>query len=138
MPTATLLHGHALAVLSTLPAASVHCCITSPPYFRLRNYDVAGQLGQEDSPHDYVANLVAVFEEVKRVLRPDGTCWLVLADSYVTNPSNGRGGERLTGGTPHRSALPKTYGTLKPKNLCGIPWRTALALQDAGWWLRSE
>lgn len=109
--------GDALAILRSLPDSVVQTVCTSPPYYRLRNYGVAGQLGLERTPDEYIARLVDVFREVRRVLRPDGTVWLNLGDSYAT-------GAPLSG--------------LKPKDLIGIPWRVAFALQSDGWWLRSD
>lgn len=101
-----------------LPLAdeSVQCVVTSPPYWGLRDYDVAGQIGLEASPDDYVATLVQVFREVRRVLRHDGVLWLNLGDSYATTRGAG----------------------LKPKDLVGIPWQVAFALRADGWWLRSD
>ncbi len=98
------------------------------------------QIGLEQTPDAYVANLVEVFRETWRVLRDDGTLWLNLGDSYATNPGNGRGGEtRVGGGIPHRSGMDKSkLPGLKPKDLIGIPWRVALALQADGWYLRSD
>lgn len=95
-----ILQGDALAVLRTLPAGLVHCCVTSPPYWGLRDYGVADQLGLESTPEAYVARLVEVFREVKRVLRSDGTCWIVIADSYASgkgtcyNPGGGVANDR--------------------------------------------
>ena len=100
-----------------------------------------GCLGLEPTPDQYVAHLVEVFRRVRRVLRPDGCLWIQLGDSYVTDPGNGRGGEGnygLGGGAPHRSAADKTGCGLPAKNLVGVPWRVALALQAEGWVLRSE
>ncbi len=136
-----LIHeGDALAVLRTLPEASVNCCVTSPPYFGLRDYGMPGQIGLETSPAEYVCHLVEIFEEVRRVLRDDGTLWLNLGDSYA---NDGKWGGH-TGGK-HASVLHaspigrnKRYTGLKPKDLIGIPWRMAFALQDAGWWLRCD
>lgn len=116
---------------------SVQCVVTSPPYWGLRDYGVSGQLGLEPTPEEYVADMVAVFREVWRVLRDDGTCWMNLGDSYTNNPGNGRGGESPDGGLPHRSGMNKA-GSLKPKDLVGIPWRVAFALQADGWYLRSD
>ena len=84
--TVTVLHGDCRAVLPTLPAASVQCCVTSPPYYGLRDYGVAGQIGLEATPDEYVAEMVAVFREVRRVLRDDGTLWLNIGDSYASTP----------------------------------------------------
>lgn len=131
-----LLNANALSL--PLADKSVHCVVTSPPYWGLRDYGVSGQLGLEATPEEYVAKMVAVFREVKRVLRDDGTLFLNLGDSYVTNPGNGRGGETVTGGLPHRSGTNKNAGGLKPKDLVGIPWRVAFALQADGWYLRSD
>ncbi len=192
--TVDILVGNCLDILPTLPAGSVHCVVTSPPYFGLRDYgtaqweggdagcdhrvssggpsqlegasqrgrsDVANgdcprcgarrvdnQIGLEDSPAAYVARMVDVFEEVRRVLRDDGTVWLNIGDSYAGG-GNGGGGSFAKDGI--RCALPGTdknkvtrlgprgaVDGIKPKDLIGIPWRLAFALQDAGWWLRSE
>ena len=142
--TATFITGNALH----LPMAdnSVHCVVTSPPYWGLRDYGVDGQLGLEPTPEEYVADMVAVFREVKRVLRDDGTAWLNLGDSFA---GSGRG---LNGdGTPGKAGAknrtnrgtqagvyPGVDAGLKPKDLVGIPWRVAFALQADGWWLRSD
>lgn len=115
----TLYHGDALAVLSELDAGSVDCIVTSPPYFGLRDYGVDGQIGAEPSPSEFVAALVAVFREARRVLADDGTLWLNLGDSY--SAARGQGNV----GVPN-------------KNLLGIPWRAAFALQDDGWILRND
>jgi DNA modification methylase len=105
----TILEGDCLAALQGIPSESVHCCITSPPYYGLRNYGIEGQVGLEDTPQAYVARLVAIFDEVRRVLRPDGTLFVNLGDSYAPE-----------------------------KQMLGIPWRVAFALQDANWILRSD
>lgn len=126
--------------LKALPEASVHCCVTSPPYFGLRDYGVASQIGLESVPAEYVAAMVAVFREVWRVLRDDGTLWLNLGDSYA---NDGKWGGH-TGGK-HVKALHcspvgrnKRYTGLKPKDLIGIPWMVAFALRDDGWYLRKD
>lgn len=130
--------GDALAVLRTLPENSVHCCVTSPPYWNYRNYGVAGQIGMEPSMEEYIQNLVAVFNEVKRVLRNDGTCWIVIGDSYA---GGGRGSmtpkQQTNRGSRTQPASIIPQG-LKAKDLCGIPWRLAFALQAEGWYWRSE
>jgi DNA modification methylase len=150
--TWTLLQGDALQQLRTLPDQSVHCCVTSPPYWNLRNYGVEGQLGLEPTPDEYVAKMVEVFQEVKRVLRKDGTLWLNIGDCYASKPpgcdgvSNSSGLHGAQGETKYRETLTKSVGTkrntvvgnLKPKDLVGIPWRLAFALQEDGWWLRSD
>lgn len=132
--------GDALAVLRTLPSESVHCCVTSPPYWGLRDYGVTGQLGLERTPEKYLARLVAILDGVRRVLRLDGTLWVNIGDSYA---NDGKWGGQ-TGGK-HASALHgesigrgKRDTGLKPKQLVMIPARLALALQAAGWWLRSD
>lgn len=138
----SILEGDCLALLRTLPAGSAHTCVTSPPYWGLRDYGVAGQIGLEKSPEDYVARLVEVFREVRRVLRPDGTLWVNLGDSYATSGKGGNPPESphqkqsTNGGSliPGRKAPPG----LKPKDLVGIPWRVAFALQSDGWYLRSD
>lgn len=136
--------GDALAVLRTMPSDSVHCCVSSPPYWGLRDYGVDGQIGLEATPQEFVASLVAVYEEVRRVLRPDGVAWVNLGDSYANTGKSGGGaqGERwkTAGGRTADCAGTFKYAPpgLKPKDLVGIPWRVAFALQEAGWWLRSD
>ena len=137
-----ILIGNCRDVLRRLPDASVQCCVTSPPYFGLRDYGVAGQIGLEPTPDAFVAEMVAVFREVRRVLRDDGTLWLNLGDSYSTGPS-GKTREDpfkasgLSGGLNNNRAArsasqmrPKSLSGLKPKDLIGIPWRVAFALQQ--------
>ena len=128
-------------VLKTLDAESVQCVVTSPPYYGLRDYGVSGQIGLEQSPDEYVAEMVSVFREVRRVLRQDGTLWLNLGDSYAVNGGSGLQG--TTGQRAHRRytasiASSKGNGPAKPKDLLMMPARVALALQADGWWLRSE
>lgn len=139
--THRVIHGDCLSVLPTLDADSIHCCVTSPPYYGLRDYGHTDQIGLEETPDAYVAKMVAVFREVRRVLRDDGTLWLNLGDSWA---NDGKWGGS-TGGK-HVSALHgdsgcgrrrKTTG-LKPKDLIGIPWRVAFALQADGWYLRQD
>ncbi len=149
--SARLILGDCLERMGEIEAGSVHTCVTSPPYFGLRDYGVDGQIGLEPTPDAFVARLVEVFREVRRVLRDDGTLWLNLGDSYcpVNRGENARPRkETLVGinaNNPH-SDLPtrketilavKTMG-IKPKDLIGIPWRVAFALQADGWYLRSE
>lgn len=135
----TILVGDALRRLKDLPDQSVHCMIGSPPYFGLRNYGVDGQMGLESTPIEFVAALVEVLREVRRVLRDDGTVWLNLGDSFSAHGSGAAGKElRHQGdGLKSRKAL-LSAGGLAKKNLIGIPWRVALALQDDGWYLRSD
>lgn len=139
-----LLDGDCRTVLPTLPDASVQCVVTSPPYWGLRDYGHAEQIGLEPTPGAYVAALVGVFREVRRVLRDDGTLWLNLGDSYC----GARGGEQGAGGQMADRTVAaarcrvrnvdRLVGGLKPKDLVGIPWRVAFALQADGWWLRSD
>ena len=128
-------YGDARQVLDTLPEASAHCVVTSPAYWGLRDYGVEGQLGLEATPDEYVARMVEVFREVRRVLRDDGTLWLNLGDSYAGGKGGGgKGGEH---GQQFKGNQVVPPG-LKPKDLVGIPWRVAFALQADGWWLRSD
>ena len=131
--------GDCLEVLRTLESGSVQCCVTSPPYWGLRDYGVEGQLGLEKTPDEYVAKMVDVFREVRRVLRDDGTLWLNLGDSYAANVK-GSGGQNSKQPTNAGSFYDAKFdlGTLKPKDLVGIPWRVAFALQADGWYLRQD
>lgn len=138
----TLYHGNSLAVLRELPDASVDCCVTSPPYFGLRDYGVAGQIGAESSPAEFVVALVAVFAEVRRVLADDGTLWLNLGDSYYSgrgNPGPNADDKKNVSRRGWTRALDKPgqeWGT--PKSLLMLPSRAAIALQDDGWILRND
>lgn len=155
----TILVGDCRELMATLPGGSVQSCVTSPPYWGLRDYGVEGQLGLEDTPEEYVANLVEVFRAVRRMLRDDGTLWLNLGDSYA---GSGPSGASYQSETTKRRATQKADGNfrisktlgdrgltyaekkpvpppgLKSKDLVGIPWRVAFALQADGWWLRSD
>lgn len=138
--TATLLTGDCLEHLTALPEASVRCCVTSPPYWGLRDYGVDGQLGLEKTPAEYVENMVAVFREVRRVLTDDGTLWLNLGDSYTSGGREWRA-PNSNGMRSKASAMSIRADTpdgLKSKDLVGIPWRVAFALQADGWYLRSD
>lgn len=127
----------ALAGLKQLPDACVQCVVTSPPYWGLRDYGVDGQMGLESTPDEYIERMVAVFREVRRVLRGDGTLWLNMGDKY--NSPNTHSGEVDKVDWRVRLNQPAgTTNTLKPKDLCGMPWRLALVLQADGWWLRSD
>lgn len=116
LPLDAVLTGDSLAVLKTLPENSVHCCVTSPPYYALRDYEAEGQIGQENTSEEYIERLAAVFHELHRVLRPDGVLWLNISDTYSRHIRQGA----------------------KAKDLLGIPWRLALALRADGWYLRSD
>ena len=137
----TILQGDALAVLMTLPSESAPACCTSPPYWGLRDYGVDGQIGLEPTPALFVQHLVEIFREVRRVLRRDGTCWINLGDSYAGSGEGGGGNRKGNEHGQHDGMVgkrPKVAGCLKPKDLIGIPWRVAFALQADGWWLRSD
>lgn len=122
--------------MASLPSGSVDAIITSPPYYSLRDYGVAGQIGLEETPQAYVCRLVEVFNEARRVLRDDGTLWLNLGDSYAANRSyQVVDSKHIDVGNNGPMRVPEG---LKPKDLIGIPWRVAFALQAAGWYLRSE
>jgi DNA modification methylase len=164
--TFRIINADSLDGLRSLPDESAHCCVTSPPYWGLRDYGVVGQIGLERTPEEYVAAMVGVFREVRRVLRADGTCWMNLGDSYAGSwGAQSRGGppsDKSTleghghfGGGPKIKTLSATqiaahpkgtrtgswcndHPTLKPKDLVGIPWRVAFALQADGWYLRSD
>jgi DNA modification methylase len=136
-----IINADVLAGLAQLPDESVHCVVTSPPYWGLRDYGQPGQIGLEATPDAFVARMVDVFREVRRVLRSDGTCWLNLGDSYAmsTKGSSGKGEKQTTNaGTLLADRSWNIPAGLKAKDLCGIPWRVALALQADGWWLRSD
>lgn len=133
-----ILHGDCRAVLPTLPAELVQCCVTSPPYWGLRDYGVDGQIGLEPTPEEYVAGMVEVFREVRRVLRPDGTLWLNLGDSYAANRSYQVSQSKHQVHDYGESNATRVPDGLKPKDLVGIPWRVAFALQADGWYLRSD
>ena len=133
--------GDSLTVLRTLPDASVHCCITSPPYYGLRDYGVDGQIGLEPTPDAYIARLVEVFREVRRVLRDDGTLFVNIGDSYAatTKGSSGKGEKQISNaGTLLEDRRWRVPIGLKPKDLIGIPWMLAFALRADGWWLRQD
>ena len=136
----TIYIGDCLEVLKTLPDESVHCCVTSPPYYALRDYGMEEQIGREATPKEYISRLTEVFTEVRRVLRSDGTLWLNIADTYAgkgnqgdfVDPKNpkGRNGQAV--------ALNYKVEGCKPKDMIGIPWMLAFALRDSGWYLRND
>ena len=136
----TIINRDALCALKELPAESVHCAVTSPPYYALRDYGMDAQIGREDTPEQYVERLVEVFHELKRVLRSDGTFWLNIADTYCgtgnkgsyTDPKNpkGRNGQSIS--------IERQAAGCKQKDLIGIPWLLAFALRRDGWYLRSS
>ena len=110
-----ILHGNSAEILKTLPDCSVDCCITSPPYYGLRDYGVEAQIGLEKTPEEYISRLVSVFREVRRALKPCGTLWVTIGDSHAVS-----------------------WGGCKPKDLIGIPWMLAFALRADGWYLRQD
>jgi site-specific DNA-methyltransferase (cytosine-N4-specific) len=146
----TMVNGHEISVLSgdsfqlipRMDADSVQCCVTSPPYWGLRDYDHPAQIGAEASPIEYVKNLVNLFREVRRVLCKDGTLWLNIGDSYARNGGTGKHGPNAVVGNTRRMiqkrncSVPDCWG-LKDRDLMGIPWRVAFAMQEDGWILRS-
>lgn len=133
----TIFEGDALRVLALLPSASVQCVVTSPPYWGMRDYGIEAQVGLEDTLPQFLNRLVGVFAEVKRILKPDGSLWLNVGDGYT---SGNRGYRAPDKKNPARAMAirPDTPHGLKPKDLLGIPWRLAFALQDDGWYLRSD
>jgi DNA modification methylase len=145
-----ILVGDALQVLRTRPAGEARCCVTSPPYWALRDYGVEGQLGLEATPEEYVAKLVEVFREVRRVLAANGTLWLNLGDVYAASGRNSTEGFNARWHGKHfssnkqadvdrkRPRRPRSSGGLKPKDLVGIPWMVAFALRADGWYLRQD
>ncbi len=137
IPESTVFQGDAGGVLALLPDRQFRCCVTSPPYWGLRDYQADGQIGAEADPHRYIARLVSVFDQVRRVLTDDGTVWLNVGDSYTSGNRAYRAPDKKN---PVRamSYRARTPEGLKPKDLVGIPWRLAFALQEAGWYLRSD
>ncbi len=140
METNTIIHNDCLAALKDMPDESVHCCVTSPPYYGLRDYGIKGQVGREATPEQYIAKLAEIFMEVYRVLKTDGTCWLNISDTYcgtgskggLTDPKNpeGRNGQKVS--------IAQNVAGCKHKDLIGIPWMLAFALRDRGWYLRND
>lgn len=170
--TVEIIIGDALTELRKMPSVSVDCCVTSPPYWGLRDYGVAGQLGLEKTLGEHIAVMVTLFDEIRRVLKPQGTLWLNYGDCYATSPNGRSAADTKAAGNDDRTFRDKPFstvgpifdadyrvrttggihaerrddpkgrvvagGTLKPKDLCMVPNRLAIALQDAGWWVRSE
>ena len=132
--------GDVRETLASLPDASVQCCVTSPPYFGLRDYGVDGQIGMEAEPGVYIDSLVAVFRDVRRAIRDDGTLWLNLGDSYANDGKWGghSGGKHVKALHCSPIGRNKRYMGLKPKDMIGIPWMVAFALRADGWYLRSD
>lgn len=141
--TSRILTGDSRELLTSISSKSVQCCVTSPPYWGLRDYDHPAQIGTESSPDRYVQNLVEVFREVRRVLREDGTLWLNVGDGYARNGGTGNCGPNAVVGNTKKliqrrnCKVPACWG-LKDRDLIGLPWRVAFALQADGWILRSK
>lgn len=141
-----IIEGDALAMLKTLDTASINCCVTSPPYYNLRDYGCDGQIGLESSPEEYIQKLVEIFREVRRVLKDDGTLWVNIADSYAGSgkgasnyPDNAKKYKQGTNKGSVGSYISKTTAVnCKPKDLIGIPWMLAFALRADGWYLRQD
>ena len=142
--TSTILTGDALEMLKTIESGTINTCVTSPPYYGLRNYGVDGQIGLEETPEQYINKLVAVFREVRRVLRDDGTCWVNIGDSYCN--TNGYARAQPEFQRQGRNDAPANDRDLtqlheagfKTKDLIGIPWMLAFALRADGWYLRQD
>lgn len=138
----TILQGDVREVLATLPGDYFDCVVTSPPYWGLRDYGVVGQIGLEPTLAEHLTIMVEVFNQVRRVLKPSGTLWLNYGDCYATTPNGKSAAAYKAEGADDRTFRDKPFstigGVLKPKDLCMIPNRLAIALQEAGWWVRSE
>lgn len=140
-----IIQGDALERLTSLPSESIHTCVTSPPYFGLRDYGTDGQIGMEQTPEEYIEHLVAVFREVRRVLRADGTLWVNIGDSYAgswhgrkADGTASEVNENKRNQGSRAGIVRKNKDTCKPKDLIGIPWMLAFALRADGWYLRQD
>jgi len=133
----TIFEGDALTVLSRLPNKSMRCAVTSPPYWGLRDYAIEGQIGLDSTLPQFINRLVTIFAEVRRVLTDDGTFWLNIGDGYTSGNRGWRAPDKKNAARA-MNVRPDTPEGLKPKDLLGIPWRLAFALQDDGWYLRSD
>lgn len=141
----TILNGDVRNEIQRLPDQSVDCVVTSPPYWNLRDYDHVSQLGLEETPEEYVKNMVGVFREIKRVLKDNGTLWLNIADTYYGGRNNAGSTKELSetqasseGSTGQVGRSWPRHSFLKNKDMCGLPWRLAFALQEDGWYLRQD
>lgn len=135
-----VLQGNSAEVLKTLPDSIIDCCITSPPYYGLRNYGVDGQIGLEETPEEYIQKLVEVFHEVKRVMKPDGTLWVNIGDTYNGNKKNNDDIYKHSKDfiDTNQEINKKKWDGAKTKDLIGIPWMLAFALRNDGWYLRQD
>lgn len=138
MTESKIIQGDCLSVLKTMESSTVNCCVTSPPYYGLRDYGVADQIGLEVTPEAYIANLVEAFRECKRILRDDGTLWVNIGDSYAGNMSRASNNGRAGFGTTREGIFNRGGDGIKPKDLIGIPWMLAFALRADGWYLRQD
>jgi len=154
--TTEIIIGDCLEILRDMPDESIDCCVTSPPYWGLRDYGVEGQLGLELTLGEHLDKMVEVFEEVRRVLKSSGTCWVNYGDCYATPPNGRSATDTKALGKDDRTFRDKPFSTvgpiskskqggnnsarsyLKPKDLCMMPNRFAIAMHEAGWWVRSE
>ena len=134
----TILQGDVIERLKDIEDNQIQCVVTSPPYWGLRDYGEDDQLGLEETPEEYVENMVKVFREVRRTLKDDGTLWLNLGDSYSSGGRSTTTNQTLRGNNDYGVTRPKPSENIKPKDLIGIPWRVAFALQQDGWYLRQD
>lgn len=135
-----IINGDCLCVLKEMPDESVHCCVTSPPYYGLRDYGIEGQVGREAAPEQYIRKLTEIFSEVYRVLRADGTCWLNISDTYCGTGSKGKctDPKNPEGRNGQKDSIAQNVEGCKHKDLIGIPWMLAFALRNSGWYLRND
>ena len=134
----TIINGNSLEVLKSLPDDSIDCCVTSPPYYALRDYGCDGQIGLEETPEKYIESLCDVFSEVRRVLTPEGTLWLNIGDSYNGNKVGNTEVVKNKKVSESNDFHKKLWGGAKPKDLIGIPWMLAFTLRSQGWYLRQD
>ena len=134
----TIINGNSLEVLKSLPDNSIDCCVTSPPYYALRDYGCDGQIGLEETPEKYIESLCDVFSEVRRVLTPEGTLWLNIGDSYNGNKVGNTEVVKNKKVSESNDFHKKLWSEAKPKDLIGIPWMLAFALRSQGWYLRQD
>ena len=134
----TIINGNSLEVLKSLPDNSIDCCVTSPPYYALRDYGCDGQIGLEETPEKYIESLCDVFSEVRRVLTPEGTLWLNIGDSYNGNKVGNTEVVKNKKVSESNDFHKKLWGGAKPKDLIGVPWMLAFALRSQGWYLRQD
>lgn len=135
-----IINGDCFLTLKEMPGESVHCCVTSPPYYGLRDYGVEGQIGRESTPEQYIRKLTEIFSEVYRVLKKDGTCWLNISDTYCGTGSKGNRADPKNpeGRNGQKISIARNVEKCKQKDLIGIPWMLAFALRNSGWYLRSD